>query len=310
MQISGLWPFSYDPKAKKFKFLWYYTILPISIIGYPLVVVLFWSQYFGKEIYVNNTVVLVLSIGFLVFNSLNFVILFIGQYCKLDDIKKLIISTFELISQLNNELDSSEFQYGKVVLKFVTKCTFFMTILIYSILQSMKRHTEFETNYVMHLMSILPNVIMKFHPDIFYGALLLINFYLKQINEKVASVLTAAKEISESNDLSDQKRYQKMINFCALSDKLDRLCVLQCSLIEISEIFFRICSFQITLWIALSLIIFLVNLFQEYVTISASILRNEFSLEIFMNDFVGVCFVISEIYITTSLSDRVMMEVR
>lgn len=310
VQISGLWPFSYDHETKKFKFLWYFTIIPITIMVYPLVVVFFWSKYISKRVYIDNSVMLIMSVGFVAFNAMNFIILFASQYLKFHKIKKLLLRTRELISELNNELDGSEFKYGMLLLKFTTKTVVFMILLVYSIFESMTRYTKFEDNYVTQILSALPNIIMKLHPDIFYGGLLLINFYLKQINDRISNVLTRASSLSENNDLNEQRGYQKMIKYCELSDKLDRLCLLQCSVIEISEYFFRICSFQVTLWVALGMAVFLINMFQEYVSISTSIRKNEFSLRMFMNDLLGICLVIAEIYITTSASDRVMVEVR
>lgn len=309
LQLTGLWPFAYNPQSKKFKFLWYFTIIPMIIIGYPLVVVFFWSKHVSKEIYVKNAVVTVLSVGFIAFNALNFVILFISQYLKFNEIKDLIRKSRRLIRQLNNELDRGEFKYGDLLLKFTAKTIFFMSILVYSIAQSMTRYSKFEENFVTHIVSVLPNIIMKLHPDIFYGGLLVINFYLTQINSKVSSVLTKAKDLSENDDLNEQKRYQKMINFCELSDQLDRLCTLQCNVINISATFTRICSFQITLWIALGLCVFLINMFQEYITISTAIKMDDFSLQMFINDLISICLIISEIYFTTSMSDNVMAEV-
>lgn len=309
MQISGLWPFAYDHQSKKYKFLWYFTILPIIIISYPLVVIFFWSKFISKEVYVRNPVVKVLSVGFLAFNALNFVIMFISQYCKFNEIKELIDKSRHVIRELNSELDKSEFKYGILLLKFTMKTIIFMSILIYSIMYSMTRYTKFEEDYIMHIMSALPNIIMKLHPDVFYGGIILINFYLTQINSKVSSVLTKARHLSENQDLSEQKCYQKMINFCELSDQLDRLCVLQCSVIDLSAKFSSICSFQITLWVALGLCVFLVNMFQEYISISTSIRKDEFSLNMFINDLIAICLVISEIYITTAMSGCVMAEV-
>lgn len=284
--------------------------MPIIIISYPLVVVFFWAKYVQRDIYViKNTVVMLLSIGFVAFNAINFVIMFISQYLKFNKIKELIFKSRRVINDLNNELDGSELKYGDLLLKFAVKTVIFMSILIYSLIQSMNRYSRFEENYVLHIMSGLPNIIMKIHPDIFYGGLLFIKFYLTQINSKVSSVLTKAKDLSENDDPSERKRYQKMISFCGLSDELDRLCVLQFRVIEMSEHFTRICSYQITLWVALGLIIFLINMFQEYVSISTSIRNDQFSVPVFLNDLIAICLVIAEIYFATTLSDSVMAEV-
>lgn len=309
LQITGLWPFSYNRHTKKFKFLWYFTIFPIIIIVYPLLVLLFWSKYISNELYGKNVVVQVLSVGFVVFNSFNFIFMFINHYLQFNEIKVLIVKSHKVINELNSELDKSKFEYGKLLLKYTLKTVILMVILVYSVVNSMARYTRFEDNYVMYIMSTMPNIIMKLHPDIFYGGLILMEFYLKQINGKVLSVLTKAKNLSENIDRNEQKRYQKMINYCELSDQLDRLCVLQSSVIEISKSFTQICSFQITSWIALGLSVFLVNLFQEYMTISASLRNDQFSLPTFLNDFLSMCLVILETYATTALSGSVMAEV-
>lgn len=309
LQISGLWPFSYDSQSKRFKFIWYFTILPILIIGYPLIVIFFWSKLISKEIYIKNTVVKLLSISFITFNAINFVILFVCQYLKFKEIKELIFKSLQLIRELNTELDKSEFKYGKLLLKFSMKTFVFMFVLVVSIIYSMKRITKFHDNYLMYVMSTLPNVLMKFHPDFFYGGLMLVRFYLTEINRRVSSILTKASDLSENQDVDEEKSYQKMISFCELSDQLDRLCVLQCTMIEISESFSRICSFQITLWLALSLCLLVVNTFLEYALICLSIKTDQFQMSIFINDLVAICLTISEVYLTTGMSGSVINEV-
>lgn len=310
MQISGLWPFSYDRGAKKFKFLWYFTITPVVIIGYPFVVAMFWSKRVSREIVVKNTFVLLLSFTFLIFNSVNFVILFVSHYCKFKQIKILILRTCEVIAELNVEFDTSEYRYGKYLVKFIVKTVFLLSVLIYSMFQSMERFTKFNGDYLLYLMSALPNIIMKFQPDLFFTGLLITEFYLSRINDKVLRVMTSAKHLSETNsDLDEQKRYQKMIDFCRLSDVLDRLCVLQCSVVEVCENFVRLFSFQITMWMALGLMVFLVNMFQEYMSITTSFRGQEFSLAVFVNDLLSVALVIAEMYMTSAASDSVMIEV-
>lgn len=262
LQITGLWPFSYDHQSNEFKFLWYFTVIPVFVTAYPIVQMFFLSKFVKVEIFGENTVVKIVSIAFVFINLIDFIIMYIGQYLKFQQIKELIFKSQNVIKQLNNELDRSEFRYGKPLLKFTVKTVICMLLLIYCVYQSVKRYTKFEDNWLFFALTALPNIIMKLHPDIFYGGQILINFYITQINSKISNVLAKAQNLSETNDLSEQKRYQKMIDFCELSDQLDRLCVLHSTFIEVSQRFCRICSFQVTLWVVIGLCVFLVNMFQ------------------------------------------------
>lgn len=309
MQISGLWPFAYDLKAKKFKFLWYFTVTPIIVIGYPIVVALFWSKKITSEINVKHTFVLLLLVTFLICNSINFVIMFVNHYIKFKEIKTIILKGNEVIAELKNELDSSEFRYEEYLLKFIFKAVILMCLLTYSILQSMERFSKLSDDYVFHIMSVLPNLIVKLHSDAFFAGLLLAEFYLSRINDKVSGLLTTAKDLSENNDLDEQKCYQKMIDFCRLSDVLDRLCILQCNGLEICERFVRHFSFQITLSIALALMVLLINLFHEYISITTRFRNDEFSVTAFVNDLLGAGLVMVEIYMISTTSDSLMIEV-
>lgn len=309
VQLSGLWPFSYDHKTKKFKFLWYFTIVPIVLIGYPLLVAIFWSKHIVTKILVDNVVLLIVSVTFVVFNSVNFLFIYVSQYWNCTEIKELINKGYEVIITLNNDLDSSGFQYGMVLIRFASKSIIFMLLLVYSILDGMSQYTKFEDHYVVQIMSTLPNLIMKIYPDVFYGGLLLTHFYLKEINDRISSVLTEAQHLSEHNDLSEQKRYQKMINFCALSDKLDRLCVLQCSVIETYRAFFQLCSVQVTLWIMLGLALLLINMFQQYIVILKSVKTEVFSLQPTLIESCSVVLIMFEIWLTCAATDCVIAEV-
>lgn len=312
LQLSGLWPFHYDRQSGKFTYLWYFSIIPVLIIGYPFFVMFYWSEFLSLDINVHfkNSALKVISYSYIVLNSISFVVLFVNQYLRFKRIKNLVQESDKLMNDLNFELNGIEFNYGQLLLKYSLKTMVLMSIMIYGITYSMSQLVTIEHHiFLVYVLSVIPNVIMRIYPDAFYGVLMLIKFYLSQINIKIARILRSAKDFNESQDVNEQKRYQKMRDFCELSDQLDRLTILQCKIVELSSSINQICSFQVTCWLFFGFCTFLINMFMEYVIISSSLKLKQFSVTLLLNGSIAVALVLAEVYLTATMSDSVVYEV-
>lgn len=80
-------------------------------------------------------------------------------------------------------------------------------------------------------------------PNIFYGSLLGVLFYLEQINAQIDDIVMKAKWASNA----DENKYMKERVYCELSDRLDEIITYHSRLIELTIRLNRLCSFQILL---------------------------------------------------------------
>lgn len=98
-------------------------------------------------------------------------------------------------------------------------------------------------DYFVIFMVSVAYTLQSMIPNIFYGSLLAIAFYLKQINDKIDDIVVQAQWISNVNE----KKYMKEKRYCDLSDRLDEITAYHSRLIELTIRLNKLCSFQILL---------------------------------------------------------------
>lgn len=99
-------------------------------------------------------------------------------------------------------------------------------------------------DYFAIFMMSVAYTLQSMIPNIFYGSLLAISFYLKQINDKIDDIVVQAKWASSN---VDEKKYMKEKVYCDLSDRLDEITSYHSRLIELTIRLNKLCSFQILL---------------------------------------------------------------
>lgn len=80
-------------------------------------------------------------------------------------------------------------------------------------------------------------------PNIFYGSLLAISFYLERIKDNIDDIVEQAKWASNV----DENKYMKEKIYCELSDRLDEITTYHSRLIVLTHRLNTLCSFQILL---------------------------------------------------------------
>ncbi|XP_037026839.1 uncharacterized protein LOC119067794 [Bradysia coprophila] len=243
------------------------------------------------------------STAFIVFNLIFSIYVHGTQFRQFGRIKKLFHKFRKLTANFDRWLPMDEVNYLPQLAKFTLR-TFFFSIVYESYhLFSVSFVAPNKFSICSILAFVLPNFIVKFYPDIFYGGMLVAHFYFHQMNKEVKLILNTAIEQKSS--------WQENMNvITALSEKLENVAVHYFQLIEIVKEFNSITSFRVLLWLFILLLNFVVHLFMQYVFVGVSLQHGQkINVAISITGLIDTMLQLFEFWLTTSICSRLSNEI-
>lgn len=302
LRITGFWPFKYDTELKRFKFHSIYLIGPFILIPYVIMAYVLHVDLLLNAVKVLfKTIVLkMISNVYISSNVLNLLFLYITQNSQSKKIRRLIYRTINLYENLCRCLSLDKIDYLSCLIKFAIKSLVFAIIVICYMIVSMTVIAPNVIKFYVLPGFLIPIFINKLYPDIYYGGMLLVDFYLLEINKDLKRILNLPAKIS---------RYDEEI-IIDVVEQLDTMSINYIELIEIVKEFNRIMAFRVVLWILIGLMNFLIHLFMEFVFIGIPI-RHGHSLNIIISvsGIVDLSYQFLEFWLTSKMCTSVMNKV-
>lgn len=122
------------------------------------------------------------------------------------------------------------------------------------------------------IFTFIPIIIIRFPINAFYGGILFIETIFRQFNENLDQLLLQAKVPQKC--YVEGKKHNSLLTYSRLSEQLDRLSVLHAKLIQATEAFNSVFSFQLVLAIISLLLTMVLRCFYEYIAIVEVITKN------------------------------------
>lgn len=113
--------------------------------------------------------------------------------------------------------------------------------------------------------TFLPISIVRFSTNIFYGGTLIVEAIFRQFNQILNDVFLQAKFYQLNN--VGRGKVNSVLTYSRLSEEIDRLSVLHSKLIQATEAFNSVFSFQNVLSIILTLLTLVLRCFYEYIAV-------------------------------------------
>lgn len=233
-------------------------------------------------------------------NVLNLLFLYITQNSQIKKIRRLIYRTINLYENLCRCLSLDDMDYLSCLMKFAIKSLVFAITVISYMIVSMTVIAPNAIKFYVLPGFLIPIFINKLYPDIYYGGMLLVDFYLLEINNELKRILNLPAKIS---------RNDKEI-IIDVVEQLDTMSINYIELIEIVKEFNQIMSFRVVLWILIGLMNFIIHLFMECVFIGIPI-RHGHSLNIIISvsGIVDLFYQFLEFWFTSKICTSVMKKV-
>lgn len=302
-KLFGLWPFTYDSKTKSFSLNLFYAIIPFVLVPFYCITSIRDLSFLLDKVKVvfRNIVLKMVSNVYLASNLFFSVCIYGTQYQQYGRIKRLFHKIRKLLTSFGQWFPMDEVNYLPQLLKFTLRA--FIFTIMYEIYHVFSVSAIAPNTFGVFTIFgfVLPNFILKFYPDIFYGGMLVAHFYFQQINKEIRHILNAAIVLRGTQD-------EKLTR--NLSKKLENVAVHYFHLIEIVKEFNSITSFRVLLWMCLWLWNFIIHLFMQYVFLGVPLrYGHTLNIAISMTGLADTVLQFFEFWLTTSICTKLINEI-
>lgn len=253
----------------------------------------------------KNIVLQIVSNVFISLNVLNVLFIYGTQTSQYKKIKKLIYRIINHYENMCTWLPIEDMYYLPHLIKFTIKSMVFTaTFLAYITISMTLVAPDVVSLYAMPGF-LMPLLVNKLYPDLYYGGMLLADFYLLQFNKDLKRIMS--EHTAFVRNTSDEMHDKELAD---LIDQLDTVSINYIELIEIVKDFNRIMSFRVLLWILIGVLNFLIHLFMQYVFIGIPI-RYGHSLNILISaaGFVDLSYQIMDFWLITAACSSIKKKV-
>lgn len=240
IMIFGLCPFRFDFEEKRFK-----TSMLMQL--YSVFVVISFSYFYPTSgITVVSALNPLVAITFFNLSMTTICLTLFIQILHVNKIVRFLNDAIHFLYNFNKFIDRQKVNYLSSIFAIIFKIVVVNLTAQYACIDgvsSILTKMTGKKNYFAIFMVSVAYTLQSMIPNIFYGALLAVSFYLKQINEKIDEIVIQAKRMSGADD----NKYLKEKVYCELSDRLDEMTTYHSRLIELTIRMNGLCSFQILL---------------------------------------------------------------
>lgn len=294
--ITGLWPYTYNLEIRKFQLNLCYLLFPFVIVSYALIIFFVQTDkmFHGIESLFKNVILKITSNIYVASNIGHFCLIYLSQYFYYNRTKLLLYKARSFYENFSGLFTLSEYNYLPLLIKFTVKSFLLGISLVIVVFISVMLIAP-SLSWLSVIGYILPVVIVKIYPDVYFGGLLIADFFLRIMNNKLREIISSAPE---------RNGFDKVLN-----NKFEIISIVYVELIEIVNAFNQIMSRRIVFWLLLGISNFIVQLFMQYVNIIKKIKDGTFSNStISYCGIVILCVQYLEYWFTASVGSTVLKE--
>lgn len=205
----------------------------------------------------KNIVLKMVSNAYISSTVLNFLFIFATQPFKIKKMQKFVYRTVNLYRNLSEFISFDGMTNClRYAIQFAVKTFVIAIISAVYLAVSMSLIGSGLFKFYMLPAFILPVFVNKFYPDIYFGGMLLVDFFLCYFNNNLKEILFSVTDPDQSGNTQ---------SFVDIAEHVETLSINYIELIEIVKEFNEIMSSRVVTWIMLTLLNFLIHLFMEYV---------------------------------------------
>lgn len=255
-KIIGQAPYSYNWNSGKFETSWHQLIYPTFMTIVSI------GTYFGIMVWLNVDTVYFVVLVFFYFRLLTVLVHFIcpcKNYLKIVYCLNQIQATMQDINQIVN-IDLNKYLEEMVTALIVTSAICIIELIgeigmHANVMEAVLSDIGFQISLILIIIIIYfcQNSIF----NSFYGCICIITFHFKRINECTTALMKEAKYFQ--NVSRRKNSYLKMLKFCELSDRLDKISIVHTQLIDSLNEFNRIVSIQLFSGITFNLLVLIIH---------------------------------------------------
>lgn len=192
-----------------------------------------------------------------------------------------------VVEKINMKIGDNHCDFKKGLTKFLSVIIFMNFAYAYGVALKLQLGGIVDSNLVLKgLLFAFPTTIIAVTTDYYCGGMLFFGFYFKQLNRHIKELVVRSKELIDVVENRVERKYQFMLEFCELSDKLDELSILHEELCDVTLRFNELWQKQICAYTLWRSYIFLAQLYMEFIFIRFSMQFSDDYSDWHMHSFV------------------------
>lgn len=233
-----------------------------------------------------------------------FIFTYLAQHLFAKDIENAYNKCKDIVDTMSRTFQNFNFDFSFYLLEMMLKAVIlniFHGIVSYN---NMKRSSDLiTTTPYLGMILMIPSTATRLHMNIFYGAALTINVYLKKINVCLIDTVTQADFMNAKN--SESHKYIRMENYCNFSDEIDRLSALYLKLVQGTNALNSVFSIHLMFWNATILLTLIVQFLFQFITIIELIHKGDNAIMVNMFGFFSISVSLIELLTTSYACKRI-----
>lgn len=266
-QLLGFWPYnsSFDDRPfKPTKFFYIYSISLFTIINVGYFYYFQDLYSFSMMVFKSEGARITIMYGVACISIMT-ILIYPMQLRNLTSLNGVFVKGKCLIQTLNEAIAMEEVSFAKELVQFATKTFVISALQMYLCIEKLRQEPA-----SMIFGYIIPDLIINLMANSFYGILLIIFVYMKQINQSIRNVTKLVVKLQSS----DKKRLEKVETTSRLSDRLNELTIYRYRLCDLTREICAIFSFHTNSWIIHRVCMTLTQLFVMYIMVVIVVFHN------------------------------------
>lgn len=289
VNFFGLWPFRFVhcrsqikysfPKAIYSVFVLFFGMTTYFIIGS----ITFNSDF---EIFFGS---ITLKLGLLIYTQfvlVSFLFVYLGQHWFAKEIEFFYHKCKDIVDTMNDSFRNVDFS-SNLFEMFLRTIVIDLVQVFVSFYYMTKSTDVMASKPYLTIILMLPTLAVRLHMNIFYGAVLAINVYMRKLNCCLGDIVT------DNTYRSGTHKYRKIKYNCFCSDEVDKLSTLYFKLAEATRSLNSIFSVQIAVWNLTILVTLAVQFLYQFISIIEVSLNRNWSTAMRFNVYGLTSIVIS-----------------
>lgn len=272
LTLFGLWPCYYDYNTKSYKTTWYLRFYSLTILASILALLINTSLTLYEDISKAHPSETGRFIAVLLTSSvvLAVVLIYLIQIKKVEQINAVVEDGKELFEQISSQSVHASIDWSDFLLKFTIYIMINGSLMCHMTISRIHYLSPKAANdFSLIFFYSVPNMILCVMMSVFFCGFSILEKYFGILNQHLAIV--ANDKTFDPFLFGTVPHYQRMKQFCVLSDKVDKISSLHFKLCKLTKDFSDVFALQFVVCNSFTVFLWIFKLFLDFLIIRRSI---------------------------------------
>lgn len=276
--LLGIWPCYYDYNTKSFKTTWYLRFYSLTILASVIALQLNTSSTLFEDVSTAHPSDLGSIVGGTLTSALVLavVLIYIIQIKKVDEINAVVEDGKTLFKELCSPSICPTIDWSEFFTRFTVFILFNGSLMCHMTISRLSYLSpRADADFSLIFFYSVPNIILCVVMSVFFCGLCILEKFYCILNQQLTAI--ANDKTFDSFAIQTYPSYQRMKQFCCLSDKIDAISRLHFKLCKLTRNFCDAFATQFLVCNSFTVLLLIFKLFLDFLIIRSTIANKAFN---------------------------------